>query len=52
MKLLRVFLVTVLILGAVVFGAYLILESGGQFSPEKCVEKGGKWDEAYELCRQ
>ena len=44
-------LVTALIIITVLItGVYLILEDDGQFSPNKCEEKGGTWDVAVELC--
>ena len=44
-------LALVLLIIAVSTAGYLSLEKAGQFSPRKCEEKGGRWDEAVELCR-
>ena len=37
---------------ALLWGIYVVLERDGQFSPTKCVQQGGKWDEAVELCNK
>ena len=37
---------------ALLWGIYVVLERDGQFSPTKCEQQGGKWDEAVELCNK